>query len=183
MTMTLHGSLGATFPGGGNPQRLPAKLLGMSYGEVLTSGTGATLFLWDNSIPLISQGNQVLSVTHTRLSATSKLYIRCVAFLGENSNTTDTVMGALFQDATANALVAGVITGQADSNNGWGSFVAAGQLVLERVIPSLATGDTTIQLRAGCTGAGNVRWNGANGAATKLGNTIITTLTITEIES
>jgi hypothetical protein len=105
----------------------------------------------DNTIPQISEGTALTnSITITPKSASNILVIR-VTGTAQNSNISTSVF-ALFQDSTANALKATVVTVPiAGASSTW---------VLEHVMPAGTTSATTFSIRAGTnTGSLNVNAN------------------------
>lgn len=131
-----------------------------------TAGNGITA---DNTIPLITEGDQILSRAITPVSVTSKLLIEVTAIIARVG--TDTVTLALFQDATANAIAAvpQTITGN-----------TAAQITLRWVMTSGTTSATTFTVRVGSNTPAVLDFNGA-GSAGLLGGAIPSGITITEI--
>ena len=141
------------------------------FGSVLNLGDAR--FPYDDTIPLISEGGEVMTLAITPTAATSKLKIDVLV------NTSPSISGekmivALFQDTTANALAC-----VSDE------FYDAGCMV---VIPLMyfanasSTSARTYKVRLGRTDShGNpVTVNGYNGAR-KFGGVLATGITITEI--
>lgn len=81
-----------------------------------TYATLGTIFPVDNTIPQITEGDEVLSLTVTPTNASSILKITFNGFVGGSSN--QTIGAGLFVDATANALNAtcGAIAGAGSIN-------------------------------------------------------------------
>jgi hypothetical protein len=140
-------------------------VIAASYAELNTTGTGTTDLPFDDTIPQNTEGDEILTVTHNRVSASSQLYVSAKTWLGEDSNVSVVILGAaLFQDAIADAID---VNYNADSPNGeFGASLQAHELTLGAKVASGSTGNTTFKLRVGLAGAGaaaNCRWNGVNG--------------------
>lgn len=101
----LQMNSGATAPvwGGGVVQRV--------YAESTTYSTLTTTIPYDDTIPQITEGTELLTASITPKSATNRIRIRFQAW-GTLSNGQNSI-AALFVDATANALDAMVLRGVA----------------------------------------------------------------------
>ena len=71
--------------------------------SVITCGTTIP---WDDTIPQITEGNEVLTVTITPLSATSTIYLKFDASGSASGAVTNSATAAIFKDSTANAIYA-----------------------------------------------------------------------------
>ena len=71
--------------------------------SVITCGTTIP---WDDTIPQITEGNEVLTVTITPLSATSTIYLKFDASGSASAGVTNSATAAIFKDSTANAIYA-----------------------------------------------------------------------------
>ena len=124
--------------------------------DSLTTGmtTGTTTIPVDNTIPQITEGDQVMSVSITPKSAANKLIIDVVTF--GSSSIVGSVTAALFQDSTANALAA---------TNGYNT-TATGMttLPLSYSMTAGTTSSTTFKVRFGGNSAGTFTFNGSAGA-------------------
>lgn len=112
----------------------------------------------DDTIPQSNEGKEFLSVAITPKSANSILVIRIKALVA--CLIANTAVGALYQDATANALAA-------DANK----VTAANdmvKLVIEHTMTAGTTSATTFKFRAGPGAADTLTINGSN-AARKFG--------------
>lgn len=76
----------------------------MSSAVATVSGAGGVIPN-DDTIPQITEGGEVMTVTITPKSTTNKLVIEATV-MQSNGNATQVMAMALFQDATANALAA-----------------------------------------------------------------------------
>jgi hypothetical protein len=126
----------------------------------------------DDTIPQNTEGAEFLTCSITPISASSKLYINVVF------NTCASVTGALstialFQDSTANALIAC-----------WGTTSTANSppppMTLSYSMTSGTTSSTTFKVRGGMNSAGTFQVNGASGAR-YLGGSMISFIGITEV--
>lgn len=144
-----------------------------AYGEAsYTTWSGLTANIpLDDTIPQITEGTEILSVSVTPTSATSNLF---VSWSGEYTPSTSSATAnvvSVFRDATADAVYS-TYTSQAatDGTAVSGSFS----------IPSTATTATTISLRVGPSGAYTSYVNGS-GASRLLGGSMAWTLVVREV--
>jgi hypothetical protein len=115
--------------------------------------TGTTTIPLDDTIPQSTEGNQYMSVAITPTSASSLLCIQATIAL--SSSGTLTIIAALFQDSTANAL--GTVA----------RFISNGNLHtlnLTYWMTAGTTSATTFKIRAGGSAAGTTTFNGVSGA-------------------
>ena len=141
------------------------------FGSVLNLGNA--LFPYDDTIPQIGEGGEVMTLAITPTAATSKLKIDVLV------NTSPTLSGekmvvALFQDTTANAIAC-----VSDEFYDAGFMVA---IPLMHFTNTSSTDARTYKVRLGRTdSSGNaVTVNGYNGSR-KFGGVLATGITITEI--
>ncbi len=127
--------------------------------------TITTVLPLDNTIPQITEGDQILSLAITPVSASSTLFFNITVTAGSNS-TSRQVCAALFQDATANALVA-----SADSNS----------VTFQYTMTSGTTSSTTFTVRVGPSAAGTCYVNGSVGGVALFNGKSSTVMTIMEI--
>ena len=135
-----------------------------------TGSTTTTLIPFDNTIPQITEGTQFLSLAITPISATSKLLIQVIGCYGVSTG--NTIITAIFQDATANAIASGQSYG---SVNGWTL-----QYPINYFMTSGTTSSTTFTVRCGQQVAGTLTINGVSGNPF-YGGTLYSSITITEI--
>jgi hypothetical protein len=147
------------------------QVVNYQFGSVLNLGN--VLFPYDDTIPQISEGGEVMTLAITPTAATSKLMIDILV------NTSPTLSGekqvvALFQDTTANALAC-VSEECYDS-----SYMFA--IPLKYYTSASSTSARTYKVRLGRTDSHSnpVTVNGYNGAR-KFGGVLATSITITEI--
>lgn len=132
--------------------------------------TGTTAIPIDDTIPQNTEGDQYMSLAITPASAANTLKIE-VVWNGTNSGGANTLVVALFQDSTANAL--------ACASRFIGTAGALGQLIFTYYMTAGTTSATTFKVRAGAN-AGTTTFNGAAGAR-YFGGVFISSITITEI--
>ena len=151
------------------------------FASTATSGTGTTDMFWDDTIPQITEGDEILTATITPIRANSKLRLHAKLFAGEDTtSSSSTIVAAVFRDSTANAVCSeaqNIPTQEMGSNMDYGVF----NIICE--VDASSTASTTFRLRGGLAGsgvAGTFRWNGLNGSR-KLGGSQFTSITIKEI--
>lgn len=131
--------------------------------------TGTTVLPIDDTIPQNTEGDEYMTLSITPTSASSKLLIEVSAMLALNS--ARWIVGALFQDTTADALAGGYFY---EPNNNAGK-----ELTLRHYMTAGTTSATTFKFRAGTHTADRLYFNGAAGRY--LGGVAASSITITEI--
>jgi len=135
--------------------------------------TGTTTMAADDTIPQNTEGDEYMTLAITPTSSSNKLLIEVVAYV--TSTLTDRQMlGALFQDSTANALAAGRAAKGAAAG-------APGCINFTHYMTAGTTSSTTFKFRAGPASAGTTTFNGSTGARV-FGGVMASSITITEIE-
>lgn len=125
----------------------------------------------DDSIPQITEGTQILTLSITPKFSTSKLRLR---FRGEvTAPDADRIQAALFRDSGANAIAASSIVFEANR---------AATLTLERDVAASSTSATTFTVRVGANSLTTVRMNGSP-SGRLLGGTSGATLVCEEISA
>jgi hypothetical protein len=134
-----------------------------------TYATGTTVIPNDTTIPQNTEGNQYMSLAITPTSSSNILVIEITANLSASVLAGLTM--ALFQDSTANALAAQVVTIGAA---GWSNTIA-----LKYYMTAGTTSSTTFKMRAGINTAGSTYFNVQSGmfGGITMSNMIITELT------
>jgi hypothetical protein len=132
--------------------------------------TSATIIPFDDTIPLNTEGVEVLSATITPQSAAHKLVIN-VTLYGSSTSDPDNITGALFQDAVASAISAGTLI-YSESSRTTG-------LAFNHAMTAGTTSATTFRVRIGC-GTGSLTFNGA-ASARRLGGVMGSSLIISEV--
>ncbi len=116
---------------------------------------GTTTIPLDDTIPQNTEGDQYMSLAITPKSTTNKLVITANIVASNSSNSLH-LIGALFQDSTANALAANAL------------FQATGTgmapIVLTHTMAAGTTSATTFKVRVGGSAAGTTTFNGTAGA-------------------
>lgn len=152
-----------------NANYLPGSTVGFSSAEYTTAATIATPFIpYDDTIPTSSEGTEILSVTHTPLSATNKVRVQVSGFGACNGSDVATV--AIFDGSTCKSAR---------------SFTATANEPLEMEADCVYTpGDTaahTITVRIGPAST-NLYPNGIS-TGRKLGGAARWVLTVTELKA
>lgn len=117
--------------------------------------TTTALIPFDDTIPQIGEGTEFMTCSITPKSATNILVIQVVAMLSPLNNNNSILM-ALFQDATANAIAGNI------------SFVSLGTAAITTSLTysmvAGTTSSTTFRMRAGMQNASTLTFNGSSGA-------------------
>jgi hypothetical protein len=145
------------------------QVVGTTSGAV---ATGTTTVPLDDTIPQNTEGTEFLTQAVTPVSATDVLEIE-VLLNATGSTAGGTIIVALFQDATANALCAAAMR-----------FAAAGdnqQVKLLHRMTAGGTAATTFKVRAGLAAAGTVTVNGSAGTR-QFGGVKLSSITIREVK-
>lgn len=135
--------------------------------------TGTTTIPLDDTIPQITEGTEFMTLAITPTSASNILQID-VVFNGSNSVGAGTLIAALFQDSTANAIACC-------------AQVMANSSVMTHIrfsyrMTAGTTSSTTFRVRAGFSTAATVTFNGAT-SARLFGGALASSITITEIKA
>jgi len=143
------------------------QVVNFQTGSMVT--TTATIPL-DDTIPQIGEGFELMTLAITPTKTTSKLKIDIVVYATVDS--ASWIIGALFQDSTANALAAFLDY----QNIGTGGMA----LCFTYYMTAGTTSSTTFRVRIGKDSGGTITFNGMGGAR-KLGGVLASSITITEI--
>lgn len=135
-------------------------------------GTGTTVIPYDDTIPQITEGTEFMTRAITPKSATNRLHIHAKLYI--SASLVESIIAALFQDSTANALAAAMdcastATGESEVN------------VIHDMVAG-TTSSTTFRIRAGGEVAGTVTFNGRS-AVRKFGGVTLSNITITEYKA
>jgi hypothetical protein len=133
--------------------------------------TGTTVMVLDDTIPQITEGNEYMTLAITPTNASNKLLITVCAFLSHNQSGS-WMLGALFQDSTANAL--------AGFQNFQQTATGVSPVHLTHYMTAGTTSSTTFRFRAGAHQAGTTTFNGSN-SARFFGGVVASSITIKEI--
>lgn len=154
-------------------QTLPSGSVVQRVGTVTGAvATGTTTVPLDDTIPQITEGTEFMTLAITPTNASNVLTID-VVFNGSNSLGSGTLIVALFQDSTANALAC---SAQVMSNSS-----VMTQVKFTHRMTAGTTSATTFRVRAGFSAAATVTFNGATGARL-FGGVLASSITITEVK-
>ena len=155
----------------GLPSGCTLQVVNYQFGSV--SSLGNALFPYDDTIPQIGEGGEVMTLAITPTAATSKLIIDVLVNTSPTLSSEKMVV-ALFQDTTADAIAC-----VSDEFYDAGHMVA---IPLKYYTSASSTSARTYKVRLGRTdSSGNaVTVNGYNGSR-KFGGVLATSITITEV--
>jgi hypothetical protein len=136
-----------------------------------TYTTLGTILPVDNSIPQITEGDEVLSVAITPTNASSILRITVCVHIGGGANPGSAGVG-LFVDATANAIAAAAVEITAATNMNTMTFV--------HEVSAASTAARTYRVRAGSSAANDVFLNG-NAANRIFGGVAVSSIKVEEV--
>lgn len=139
------------------------------FNSTTAVATGTTLIPNDDTIPQSSEGDQYMSQAITPTSTSNLLVVDVLADLA--NTVSNDIIGAIFQDATANALAAGEAY-QVTANGGV-------MLHLRHTMAAGTTSSTTFKFRAGGSTAGTMTFNGAS-STRRFGAITKSTMMVTE---
>lgn len=125
---------------------------------------------YDDTVPQITEGAEFMTLSITPKSATNRLFIEAKGYLASSASIQD-MTGALFQDATANAIAAGDMT-----------ISGPQYCVMLPIFHDMVAGTTsatTFRFRAGGSVAGTTTFNGSAGGR-KFGGITLSTMRIIE---
>jgi hypothetical protein len=131
--------------------------------------TGTAVIPTDDTIPQQTEGTQFMSLAITPTDVNNILIVEVVAMLSPANNVD--LSGALFQDATANAVatsIQGVLNGDMVIDN-FRHYMVAG-----------TTSATTFKYRSGGGAGATITFNGQS-SARKHGGRLASSITITEL--
>jgi hypothetical protein len=135
--------------------------------------SGSTVIPNDDTIPQNTEGFEVITCAITPKDAVNSVFVQAAIRSCQNDGDPGTIISALFQDATANALASAVT----------GRITAGMNVFLNYLVPAIGTvAATTLKIRIGPTGSVNLYVNSIQGSTTRFGGgTSATTLTLIEI--
>lgn len=159
-----------TFVAGTSIAMPTGSVVDSSYTEYLLNAALTTLIPWDDTIPQVTEGTQIISTTFTPKAVNNRLIIRFT--------------GQFALSAASWAVAALFIDGGTDAVRAVGNIVetaTTGGRILDFVYMYTAvdTSSHTFSVRAGPNSAVTMRFNGSD-AARRLGGTSAATLTIQE---
>lgn len=147
-------------------------LLDRAYAEYTANANLTTVIPADDTIPQNTEGTEVLSLSFTPKSATSRLRLRFRAEGATDNASGVTIGAAIFSSASANALRAGFVSVNAAG--------IVGQIVLEHEYVPGTTSALTFSVRVGPLTASTIRLNG-NATQRYFGGAMAATLVVEEI--
>ena len=171
-TRTIASDSGTAWSWGSNvPEGTVVNVKNHQFGSVLDLGN--VQIPYDDTIPQITEGGEVMTLAITPKSTTNKLKIDVIVSVSA-SLSEEKIVVALFQDTTANALAC-VCDEFVDSN-----YMLA--IPLTHFMTAGTTSSTTFKVRCGRTDSHSnpLTINGYNGSR-KFGGVSSTCITITEI--
>jgi len=134
--------------------RLPGETVQVRRNQTGATASGTTTIPLDDTIPQNTEGTEFMTQAITPRSAANMLHVHHSAFY--SSTATSSVIAAVFQDTTANALAVRLITiPTAD-------YVTA--ISVDHLMLAGTTSATTFKLRAGGNNASTISINGGSGA-------------------
>lgn len=133
--------------------------------------TGTTVLPFDDTIPQITEGIEVMTQAITPVSSTNTLLIEVSAMLSHSA--IGHISMALFQDSTVGALSAGGMYLDAATGNI--------QVPMMYKMTAGTTSSTTFRVRAGSAATGTLSFNGQAGVR-RFGGIAVSAITITEIK-
>lgn len=133
--------------------------------------TGTTVMPYDDTIPVITEGDEYMTRAITPTSASNKLRIDIIFYFSHT--TAGQEVAGLFQDTTTNALAVGSER-----------IMSASNLFCIQFTHHMTAGtasETTFRLRAGHENDGTTTTFNGTSSARKLGGVLASSITITEI--
>lgn len=143
--------------------------------QVASSATAQAFgggWAWDDSIPQIGLGTEVITVSITPINASSKLVIEALAPVSPTNAGAQKIIAAIFQDAIANALAATAVSFA--TNN------FPGQIAIQHEVVSGSTAARTYRLRLGTSDGNPMGVNGDDAGNRKFGGVQKIWLKVTE---
>lgn len=150
-------------------------IVGRAYAEYTSAGTDLTVAIpVDDTVPQNTEGTEVLSVAYAAKTTTNRLRLRFIAFGGQTSGSTKTIVAAIFGSDSASAKVATAqqtVTGSLNS------------LCVEVEITPGTTSSRTYSVRVGTADGTAMRLNGIPSLGRYFGGAARATLVIEEIRA
>lgn len=145
------------------------------YTNYSALATGTTTIPQDDTIPQNTEGTEFMTLAITPKSATNILVIDVIALIGCDTAARN-IIGAIFQDSTADALAANI-----EYNDNSSSIIPTIMCVRHTMVAG-TTSATTFKFRAGAQSAATLTFNGNNGARL-FGAITKSSITITETKA
>lgn len=157
----------------GAPLVLQDVIVAVSSAQNANMSTSTAIIPVDDTIPQLTEGSQILTVTHTPKSATNRLQIDVVAHIANGGNGRAVTI-ALFRNTEANAIAAA-------SNSYPGNNTMLSN-ELSHLVAAGTVSPITFSVRAGVSAGDTLTVNGASGAR-RFGGVLISSITVTEIKA
>ena len=159
--------------GGGN---VSGNVVQIAYTQSQAPLTINTIIPADNTIPQQTEGTEIFTVSITPTKATNILFIKAIINVSANNPVSAVFAhGAIFQDATANAISTFFMelspTGTLDYNGCAASYI----------MPAGTTSSTTFKIRGGVSAGGDNLYINTS-FVPLFGGTLTSTFTVTELE-
>ena len=139
---------------GGTGSSVSRVILGHDFTQTGAVSTGTTQIPVDDSTPLITEGDQYLTLSYTPVSPNSTLVVEAQTFISHSAATN--LIAALFVDAVTSALSVAHTTQP--------TATGVGHVSLRYEVSSNSTSARTYRIRAGGNAAGTTTFNGSGGA-------------------
>lgn len=173
--MSLASKIGALFNGAfinsAVVPRLSGSVVQVQHVKNSALGSSVTVMPFDDTIPQITEGAELMTLAITPSNAANYLLIEVVLYVSNNTGVGN--CAALFQDSGANSLAA--VSGS--------QFGVAGGIIpltFQHRMVAGTTSQTTFRVRAGPSSAVTMTFNGVSGGRI-FGGVISSSITITEI--
>lgn len=142
------------------------------YATTGTQASGASTIPFDNTIPQITEGWEVLTCTITPQSATSTLYVTAIVNCSSSYASQNSVAVAIFRDSTANAL----------GSNSTINPIQNALIILPIQVSSASgsTSATTFRMRIGAN-IGSTYTNGQSAIGQLFGGVAATSIMVMEV--
>lgn len=174
--MSLASKIAALFNGAFINSAVVPRLSGsvVQVRNVMNSAvsTGTTIVPVDDTIPQITEGSELMTLSITPTNAANTLIIDVVVNAAHATVGNIRIVAALFQDSTANALAATCVMA---AGNGFSS-----NITLRFKMAAGTTSATTFRVRAGPDTAATMTFNGLSGGRL-FGGVYASSITITEV--
>jgi hypothetical protein len=160
-------------------------IIQVAYTELTTSGVTASAVSIpvDNTIPQQTEGAEILTCSIIPRYSTSILYIESFSHLGENTNTSDSIVASLFRDSQADAICTSINNAAPSASSPFGGALSFNPIYMQVRMTASSTSSMTFKLRAGAGSPGSavIRWNGTGGSQ-YFNGTLITYIKVTEVQ-
>lgn len=151
--------------------RLSGLVVQVQYVRNAAVGNSVVVLPFDDTVPQITEGSEIMTLAITPVSAANTLLIEVVLYVSNNTGVANGA--ALFQDASVNALSAA-----AASQFGVANGIAP--LVFSHRMSAGTTSPTTFRVRAGPSSTVTMTINGVSSGRI-FGGVYASSITITEI--